>query len=108
MFLLILICDEDYTTNLGIHVLQTGAPQPLHHAQADLGFAHVPEQTCKDLLIDLGVEVPENDEQAENDYKTAISLALLAAIKPDLTDLQAVSRLNKAFVAEHPDCYSEL
>ena len=88
--------------------MQTGPPRKLTDAQADEGFAFVPEATCKELLEHYGGVAPEEAENVDVDYKTAISLALLAKIQPDLTDLQAAARLNKAFIAEHPNCYSDL
>ena len=98
---------QDSTGNRGVHNVQHAAPCPLLTAQADLGFAHVTERCCEDLLANKGKPVPDGDE-GSIDRKTDLALACIAAIKPDLTDVEAATRLNTAFIAEHPDCYAEL
>ena len=99
--------NQDYVKDLGVRVHVHGPPKELLAAQADLGFAHVEEATCEALLNAKGKELPEGSED-EIHRKTSLQLACLSAIKPDLDTSQASTLINKAFLAEHPDCYTDL
>ena len=89
-------------------MLQTGPPEPVLASQAKRGFAHVSETACADLMTHLGLEVPEGYDDSEHDHKTALTLPLLAQLLPDISDLEAAASLNRAFIEEHPNCYSDL
>ena len=52
-------------------------------------------------------ELPE-EGGPDQDRKTNLALACIAAIKPDMSAENAAKTLNKAFIAEHPDCYADL
>ena len=49
-------------------------------------------------------------DEPGQDYcrKTALAMACIAAIKPDMSSEDVSKTLNKAFVAEHPDSYASL
>ena len=51
-----------------------------------------------------GKKVPDGDED-DIDQRTDLSMACIAAIKPDCTDIEAAAYVAKAFVAENPDVY---
>jgi hypothetical protein len=51
--------------------------------------------------------VPAGSED-EKHRKTILSMACIAAIKPDLRSEEVCNIVNKAFIAEHPDCYASL
>ena len=85
----------------------TGQKTSVLEAQAMNGFAFVSEKTCEDLLAAKGKAVPDGDDDGLH-RKTELALACIAAVKPDLTDVEASTLINKAFVEEHPDTYQEL
>jgi len=58
-------------------------------------------------LRDKGKPVPEGDEDGLH-RKTELALACIAAIKPDMYDVEAAACINKAFIMENPDCYKDL
>ena len=76
-------------------------------AQVQRGFAFVEEKCMEELLTSRGKPIPERDEEG-NIWKTELTLACLAAIKPDMTDTEAVACIARGFVEEHPDCYATL
>ena len=90
-----------------MRVRACGAPQGVLEAQADNGFAFVSEDTCEALLDMKGQALPAGSED-EIHRKTALALACLSAIKPDLDTHEASMAINKAFLADNPDCYSSL
>ena len=75
-------------------------------AQVRRGFAFVSEAACEQFLLLKKKTVPA-DEGDEEDRKTELALACIAAIKPELTDVEAASLINLAFVLEHADCYED-
>ena len=95
---------QDFKAGLGVACVQEGEPRPLLEAQAERGFAHVPEKSLEDLLMMKGKKVPDGDED-DIDRRTDLSMACIAAIKPDCTDIEAAAYVAKAFVAENPDVY---
>ena len=95
---------QDFKAGLGVACVQEGEPRPLLEAQAERGFAHVPEKALEDLLMMKGMKVPDGDED-DIDRRTDLSMACIAAVKPDCTDIEAASYVAKAFVAENPDVY---
>jgi hypothetical protein len=90
-----------------VRVHAYAAPQEVLVAQADAGFAFVSEDACEALLAEKGKELPEGKE-GEIHWKTTLALACIAAIKPDLQAHAASRLINKAFLAENPDCYASL
>ena len=44
----------------------------------------------------------------DQDRKTSLALACIAATKPDISAEDACKLINKGFIAEHPDCYADL
>jgi len=76
-------------------------------AQADQGFAHVSEAACQEVLAFKKKDLPPGDEDGQ-DRKTILAIACIAAIKPDLTDVEAAHRINIAFIEEHPNYYGDL
>ena len=58
-------------------------------------------------MTSRGKAIPEGDEE-ENSWKTELTMACLAAIKPDMTDTEAAACIARGFVEEHPDCYATL
>ena len=91
-----------------MHAVQTGMPQPLLFSQSESGFAFVSERCLEQVLTERGKEVPEGDDDEEMHRGTVLKIACLAAVTPDLTDLQVTARLNKAFLVENPDGYKDL
>lgn len=83
------------------------APKGVLEAQVDRGFAFVSEGACESFLQTEGKELPEGGE-TELHRKTTLALACIAAIKPDMFAEDVSKTINKAFVAEHPDCYTTL
>ena len=94
--------------SFGISAKIIGPRQSLQHAQAERGFAFVSEKTCEDFLLHEGNEVPEGDDKDENDRKTELAMACIAARKPAWTSEEASAVLAKAFLAEHPDIYEHI
>ena len=74
---------------------------------ANRGFAFVSEASCEALLLDMHHDVPVPDGDAP-DRKTELAFACMKAIEPDWTDVQALHALNRAFLLENPDTYSDL
>ena len=70
------------------------APKRVLDAQADLGFAFVPESACESLLAMKGKALPAGSED-EVHRKTTLALACLSAIKPDLDAHEASKDLSK-------------
>ena len=66
------------------------------------------EKTCEEVLGHLENEVPEGDDEEDTDRLTVLKIACMAAVEPTLTDVQALSRLNKAFMLESPEACTEL
>ena len=95
---------QGFKADAGVICVQEGKPQPLLSAQADRGFAHVPEKTLEDVLLMKGKDVPDGDEE-DFDRRTVLSIACIAAVKPGCTDLEAAASVAKAFVEENPDVY---
>ena len=58
----------------------------------------------EEVILMQGLDVPDA-EGDDVDRKTVLSLACIAAVKPDCTDLEAAASVAKAFVAESPDVY---
>ncbi len=98
---------QDYVGELGVQLLATATPRELLVAQAYSGFAHVSEKTMEDVLVHKGKEVPAGDE-GDIHRKTELALACIAAIKPDMSGQEASKCIARAFVAENPECYSDL
>ena len=86
----------------GVACVQVGEPVRLLEAQAERGFANVPEKALEDLLLMKGKKVPDGDED-DIDRRTDLQMACIAAIKPDCTDVEAAAYVEKAFIIEHPD-----
>jgi hypothetical protein len=61
----------------------------------------------EDLLEKLGCERPGGDED-DVDRKTELAIACIAATKPDMSDVEVAACIARAFVEEHPDCYSDV
>ena len=82
-------------------------PKGVLDAQADLGLAFVSEGACERLLESKKLPMPEG---SENDLhmKTSLALACIAAINPDTLAVDACKAINKAFLAENPDCYDSV
>ena len=99
--------DQDYVRDLGVRVHAYAPAKNVLDAQADLGFAFVTEDACEALLASKGKELPEGGED-DTHRKTSLALACLSAIKPGLDTRQASKVINKAFLAENPDCYADL
>lgn len=95
--------------NLGVHTFTNavGTRLSVLDAQADQGFAHVSETACHEVLVFKGKAIPPGDEDGQ-DRKTILAIACIAAIKPDLTDIEAAHRINLAFIAENPNYYGDL
>ena len=70
------------------------------------GFPGVSEKTKKDVLTYKGASVPE--EQDELDCQTLLTLACMSAVQPDLSDQEATACLNRGFLTEHPEPFSDL
>ena len=77
---------QDYLANLGVQSFQTGAPREVLDAQVQRGFAFVEEKCMEELLTSRGKAIPEGDEE-ENSWKTELTMACLAAIKPDMIEI---------------------
>lgn len=93
--------------HLGVQVQQTGPPLKLLEAQAHRGFAHVDEKSLEDLLVHCDRALPDCDAD-DLHRRTDLILAAIAAIKPDMTDVEAAACVARCFVEENPDCYAEL
>jgi hypothetical protein len=98
---------QDYVKDIGVRVHSTSAPKGVLEAQVENGFAFVSEGALESLLGLKGQALPEGSEEEEH-RKTTLALACVLACKPDY-DAQAASKvINKAFLAENPDCYASL
>jgi hypothetical protein len=86
---------------------EQGGSRGVLEAQAEAGFAFVPEAACERVLKMKGKPIPPGDEE-DNDRKTILALACISAIKPDTRAEDAAAAINFAFLAEHPDCYARL
>ena len=84
-----------------------GPEKALLVAQAERGFAHVPEGSLEVLLRSKGKAVPEADADGVH-RKTDLVPACIAAVKPEATDTEASECVSRGFLLENPDCYSEL
>ena len=93
--------------NLGVQVYQTGAPREVLDAQVQRGFAFVEEKCMEELLTSRGKVIPEGDEE-DNNWKTELTMACLAAIKPDMTDTEAAACIARGFVDGAPKLLRDL
>ena len=91
--------------NLGVRHHEHASPVDVLTAQCERGFAFVPESACELLLAQLGKDVPETAED-DIDRKTNLAIECIAAIKPAMSAEDVCKAINKAFVAENPDCYA--
>ncbi len=98
---------QDYVKDLGVRVHTLGPPESVLSAQASRGFAFVSEAACETFLESKGLELPASEEDAE-DRKTTLTIACIAAIKPDMKAEEVSKTINTAFLAENPDCYATL
>ena len=92
---------------LGVRLRETSGPVDLLSAQVERGFAFVPEGACEKVLLEKKKALPDGGEE-DIDRKTTLTLACIAAIKPALSAEDASAAVNKAFLAENPDCYATL
>ena len=90
--------------NLGLQSYQAGVLRELLHAQVQRGFAFVEEKCMQELLKSRGKAIPEGDEE-DLSWKTELTLACLAAIKPDMTDTEASACIARAFVERRLDSW---
>ena len=90
-----------------MRVHEYAPPIDVLSAQVDRGFAFVPEAACEKLLLERKKKLPDGSEK-DVDQKTMLALACTAAIKPAMTAEDVSKAMNRAFLAEHPDCYSTL
>ena len=98
---------QDYINHLGVQVHQSGAARNVLVAQADLGFAFVSEKCLEDVLALKGKPLPICENESLH-RRTDLTLACIAAVKPETTDVEAAACIARAFVAENPDCYADL
>ena len=98
---------QDYVKDLGVRARECGLPTDVLTAQANNGFAFVTEAACEKVLYRKKKELPE-EGGPDQDRKTSLALACIAAIKPDLSAEDACKLINKGFIAENPDCYADL
>ena len=90
-----------------MRVHEYAPPIDVLSAQVDRGFAFVPEAACEKLLLEREKKLPDGSEK-DVDQKTMLALACTAAIKPAMTAEDVSKAMNRAFLTEHPDCYSTL
>ena len=93
--------------NLGVRIHENGPAKDVLSAQVDQGFAHVSEGALEKVLMMKKKEQPDGDE-GDTDRKTALALACIAAIKPEMMAEDVAKRINLAFLEENPDCYATL
>ena len=93
--------------DLGVRAHEYAPPLDVLSAQAHQGFAFVSESACEKLLTRMKKPLPE-ELGPDYDRKTSLSLACIAAIKPDMSAEDAAKRVNKGFIEENPDCYADL
>ena len=98
---------QDYVKNLGVRAHESGPRKDVLAAQVDKGFAHVPEAACARLLSAKKKELPDGDEK-DSDRKTALAVACIAAVKPDMSTEDVSKKINIGFLEENPDCYATL
>ena len=93
---------------MGVFALSTGPPISIEQAQAMRGFAHVPESALESFLADKGKTVAAATSQTDADRKLELSMAAIAAVEPEWTDIDAAKALHRCFLLENPDTYSEV
>lgn len=71
------------------------------------GFGNVEEAGLKHALALLQKPVPEAVNE-DIDFKCELQMACLHAVNPELTDVDAASSLNKAFLLENPTYGSDI
>ena len=92
--------------NPGIKHVCTGVRSGILAEVADRGLAFVSEQSCIDLLIDLGKPLPKEDPKG-GDRKIVLAMCCLMALQPGWSHIQVSRALSKSFILEHPDCYDD-
>jgi hypothetical protein len=97
---------QDKVSHLGVRAQESGPRIPVLDSQAERGFAFVPEAVCQELLLSKDKTVPSIS--ADEDWKTKLALACIAAIKPEMSAQQASKKINQAYLLENPDCYGTL
>lgn len=97
------VLDKDKVAHLGVRMQEHGPRLSVLEAQVEQGFAFVSEGACTQLLHTKKklAPMPEVDE----DWKTRLTMACIAAIKPDLSQEEVSAKINAAYLLEHPDCY---
>ena len=91
---------------LGIHAWQTGPLQEVLQAQAEKGFAHVPEESTMQVLTEiLGVGLPE--ELKGHDFDQELRLKAMSKLRPDWLDVDATKALHQCYLEEHPEAAQE-
>lgn len=99
---------EDYHKHLGVRHQTVGPPRSILEALTQRAFALVGEAPMERLCAANGVAQPAASSQEDNDRQLELSMALMAKLQPEWTDVDVCKALHTGLLISKPDTYSEL